>query len=572
LTAVTRAPKQSAIPARMSFADCAARAEQAERRYKRRVLKEQRQAERAMRGRGAEIWDGARMSRLEFDFIARLRSADEEIKRDAHTLRARARDIAKNNPLGKNYRRIILNGVIGPTGFDHEAQVLGADGKPDKTINATIDGAFDAWAAGPVTRDGSLNLLMLQRQLFPTTRVEGDAFVRLWEGSDVNDFGLALEPIDPDQVDHTYNQEAIAGRQNEIRMGVELDADGKRVAYHVFRGPYTGSLVRERERIPAEQIVHVYDPERANQTRGVTDFHAVLLEMHFLWHYFESELVAARLGSSQPVIWERIEGSQYGSEDPAATEAEKNKRRELTELEPGTFGYAPDGYRPSAFKLDHPTTAFSDFVKACERKVSAGLGISYGELCADHSDASFSAQRHATESTRDTLRDMQAWWTVMFLWPIYRAWLKNALLAGAASRGRKGLVLPDSANWRRYAAVKFEPRGFDYIDPVKDRTADVLALDNGLDCATDIVARRRQGRTFEQIARKRAEEIALCKELGIPSSSAEVLALAQAAVAAGDAEDKAAADAAAAKRSLTNGHTNGHGKREQLVRALAGGN
>jgi capsid protein len=77
-----------------------------------------------------------------------------------------------------------------------------------------------------------------------------------------------------------------AVRENEIRLGVEVDGWGRPVAYYV--NPYHpsdqgGSLARER--IPAEFITHLYDPARVNQTRGVTWFHPVMLAMRILEGY-----------------------------------------------------------------------------------------------------------------------------------------------------------------------------------------------------------------------------------------------------------------------------------------------
>ena len=65
---------------------------------------------------------------------------------------------------------------------------------------------------------------------------------------------------------HDVSLDVEAGKnQNEIRMGVEIDAIGRPVGYWVWDAVGT-SLVRERYFVPAGEMLHLYDPERVNQT------------------------------------------------------------------------------------------------------------------------------------------------------------------------------------------------------------------------------------------------------------------------------------------------------------------
>lgn len=490
-------------------------------------------------------YEGARMSRLELDFIAANQKADEEIKRDAYTLRARARALSRNNSIAKRYLSLAVDNVVGPNGFDHRAQVLNNDGKPNKVLNGKIDAAYDEWSWS-VTLDGKYSMAQLCRQLFTSARRDGEIFVRKWRTSD-NPFGLLLEPVDADQVDHRYNEEARGGR-NEIRMGIEVDEKGRPVAYYLEGA--------RRTRVPASEIIHIYDPARANQSRGVTDFHSVTLQLHFIEQYSHYALVAARSAAAMPLIWEKQEGGIPGAGNPdPQTPAANNSKPVMTELQPGLWGYAPDGYKATTIDLKQPSAMFAEFMKEQKREASSGLNVSYGELANDYSDASFSAQRSAMLATRDTWKSMQAWFIGAFLRPVYKDFILEAMLAGAATGGKQGLLL-DARDPKRFLAAKFSPRDFPWIDPLKDINADTLAIDNVLACATDVLAE--QGRSFEEVARKRAEEIALCRELGIPSSSAEIAANAkQALVDSASADAEAAKQDAAARemRALRNGHS-----------------
>jgi capsid protein len=72
------------------------------------------------------------------------------------------------------------------------------------------------------------------------------------------------------------NETAPGG--NIIRQGIEFDAIGRRVAYHLLRrhpGDMTDpGLAGEIVRIPAFEIVHVIDPVDVGQLRGISRFAA----------------------------------------------------------------------------------------------------------------------------------------------------------------------------------------------------------------------------------------------------------------------------------------------------------
>ena len=79
-----------------------------------------------------------------------------------------------------------------------------------------------------------------------------------------------------DLLDVTFNRPRTA-TENEIRMGVEFDVWGRRIAYYFIK-PNLNMMVGlgiasnysgDRERIPAEQILHIFKRQQAGQTRGV---------------------------------------------------------------------------------------------------------------------------------------------------------------------------------------------------------------------------------------------------------------------------------------------------------------
>lgn len=539
---------------RMTYDECARQARLAQNRVRKLIAKDA-PAPRQRSYHGP--YSGARMSRLEFDWIASCQAADEEVKRDAYRLRARARDLSRNNPLAKQYLRLVKQNVIGANGFKHQAQIRDNSGKLNKALNDKTEAAFEEWAER-CSLDGRHGLIGLQRQLLTGARCDGEALVRKWTGPGVeNAFGLALEPIDPDQLDHTL----ISPRgtdTNEIRMGIEVDLHGRPVAYHVWDRPFSWAVQRKLLRIAASEILHLYDPERVNQTRGITDFHPVTLALHFLGEYAEAELVAARIGASKVIIWKRRDGAVIGEKDP--NDPLGNNPQPIDELEPGMFGFAPDGYEPSNVQIDHPSDAFEAFMRDQKRDTATALGVSYAALTADLSNTSYSSARTGTLLERDTWRTLQNWWLGAFVRPVYRAWLNEALLVGAETAGRQGLVL-DTRDPRRLAAASWTPRGFDWVDPLKDADASIRLVSNGMLSRTRVAAER--GMDLEDLFDELAREEEMARERGITIAS-------EAAAPSGssDPEDDEKPEGTAGEEGAARGHANGNGIANRIGRLL----
>ena len=457
-----------------------------------------RLAWRELRGRRG-AFDGAGVHRLLLDWIAQSRSADEEVRGDLRLLRARARELGRNNSYVKRYFRLLVNNVIGPMGIKLQAQVRTGD-QPDTQANVAIEAAWNDWANSPVTVDGRLTLRRFEKLILKTVACDGEAFVRLWRGFEGNPYGLALQAIDADLIDESFNRPR-RGTQNEIRMGVEIDAIGRAVGYWVWDAVGI-DLMRERYFVPASEMLHLYDPERVNQTRGVTWVHSVMVPAHMLGAYEESEAVAARIGASKMGLFEKRPDSLAGdlATDPKPATMEAN---------PGTFEVVPDGYEFKAWEPDHPTSQFPAFIKQMLRKIASGFSVFYNVLANDAEGVSYSTMRSFALVERDDWRSIQQDFIDMWRRPLYAAWLGMALLTGSlklASRDPSG-----------YMAVRHRPRGWQWIDPEKEAKAAVISIQNGLGTRTGFLAEK--GEDIEDVFAELAREKELAQEYGLNISS-----------------------------------------------------
>ncbi|WP_317992680.1 MULTISPECIES: phage portal protein [Bartonella] len=134
----------------------------------------------------------------------------------------------------------------------------------------------------------------IAREVFLT----GECFVRLHYVDLYGRSGvpLQLQVYPTEMLDLSYNGPAeIEG--NYIRMGIEFNASGKRVAYHFWKHhPYddcSASTVfesQERVRVPAEMVLHIKERRIAGQLRGSPKITRCMTKIFQLESYDDAEL------------------------------------------------------------------------------------------------------------------------------------------------------------------------------------------------------------------------------------------------------------------------------------------
>jgi capsid protein len=109
---------------------------------------------------------------------------------------------------------------------------------------------------------------------------------------------------------------------------------------------------------------------------------------------------------------------------------------------------------------------------------------------------------------------LQTWMIVNYKQEIFKRWLRMALLT-------QQVRLPAS-KFDSLHKPKFIPRSWPWVDPQKDITANILALDNLLTTRTDLAAE--QGEDFEEILIRCKEEQELMKKYGVQPIKTEPVA------------------------------------------------
>jgi lambda family phage portal protein len=447
------------------------------------------------------VFDGAAGSRLTLDWVASILSPDQECRGNLRLLRARGREISRNNPIGAHFLNMLSANVIGQAGIRYQSLVRDDQGNVDRKTNKAIESAWRDWCKNTNCMvDGKLSFRGVQDLALRTEAMDGETFVRQVKGYSGNKYGFALQWIDADQVDHLFNRplgDDYSGK-TEVRLGIEVDQWGKPQAYYVTPGhpsDFGGSLLRDR--IPADQITHLFDPYRVNQTRGITWFRAVMMSLKMLDGYMEAEIVAARTGAAKMAVLECTDATNYEQPDD-------NEPFRL-EANPGMIEALPPGYKLNPFTPDHPSNAFENFVKTNLRWVASGLGASYNALANDLQGVNYSSLRSGLLIERDHWKVVQQHMIENFMQPIFDNWLKMALLTGALKL--------ESKDPARYSEGKWIPRGWQWVDPYKETQAAVLGIGAQLQTRDQIISDR--GGDYEEVFEQLAEEDKVAAQFGI---------------------------------------------------------
>lgn len=460
---------------------------------------------RAMKSR-RDAYKMSEVTRLTSEWTATLLHPDDEIRWSNRRMRARARELERNDPYARQFLNLLGVNAVGARGPKLQAQVRNNNGELNKPFNDKIEDAWAEFCESPMV-DGRLTLPSYARLAMKTVARDGENFTRLYPGFEGNRFRFGLQAIDADQVDEMLNRRREDGK-NEIRMGVEVNGWSAPIAYHIYREPerFFGSSSgrAEPDRVPASEVIHLYDSFRVNQTRGISWFHPIAVALKMLGGYTEAELVAARTAAAKMGWFQKKADAGSGAEINADPETNSI----VMEANPGSIEFAPDGWEFTSWDPQHPSGAFAAFVKAKLREVATGLGVSYNALANDLEGVNYSSIRSGLLIERDLWRAIQEWWIAAFMRRIYREWLNASLLSGA-------LVL-DSRDARRFYAAKFSPRGWAWVDPLKDTQAGLLAIQSGLASRQMLLAE--QGLDFEEVLDDLAEENEMAAAFGLDIS------------------------------------------------------
>lgn len=439
-------------------------------------------------------------------------------------LRARSRELHRNNDYARKFQQLVEVNLVGPQGFRFESRVVMEDGTtPDTLARTAIESAWDRWCQrGTCDASGRLSFREVCKLLAKAAARDGEYLARWVRGSfPGNPFGLAIQVLDVNRIDTQLNRSAAEG-VNAILMGIEVDSYLRPVAYHL-RPAMQGDVYHlarnpaPSQRIPADEILHGFVADTPEQVRGVPWMHAAMLRLNNLGGYEEAAVIASRIGASKMGFFVSPDGTppetMLSSGDGSAAQPF------VSDASPGQFDTIPQGYDFKPFNPDYPAAMFGDFVKANLRGIASGLGVSYHSLANDLEGVNFSSIRSGTLEERDGWMLLQAWFIDSFLEPVFAEWLRFALANGQC-RMPGGSSLP-LAKLDRFTAHAFQGRRWTWVDPKKDMEAHILAMQAGLTSPQQVASA--MGQDLEEVLTQIQTANAMATSLGVQLATQQPL-------------------------------------------------
>jgi len=448
-------------------------------------------------------YQAASTGRLFADFFDSERSADSEIHSVLTRMRARSRDLARNNEYVRRYFDLLKNNVVGDRGFGLQVKAQNSDGTLDTYGNNAIETAFAAWGRlGNCTVDGRLSWVDAQKMVIEGLARDGEVFIIKHRNAQFKDT-FSLEFIEPDQVDEQKSEALPNG--NQIRMGVELDKFRRPVAYHLLTthpGDYdftTMTKSKKHIRVPADRVIHIYRPLRPGQTRGEPWLTPAIASLKQLSGWREASIVAARIGASKMGFFTSPAGDGFVADD-------LDGNIPIMDADPGTFHQLPTGVDFKTFDPQYPNSEFDSFHKSVLKGIASAMGVSYTALANDLEATSYSSIRQGALDERDSYKNMQRFLVDHFIRPVYEAWLTAAM-----EMDTFGIPV---ARYDKFAnASEFRGRSWNWVDPLKEMTASINGMKSGVLSLSDVASQF--GKDAEELLAQIQKDKALMDQFGV---------------------------------------------------------
>ena len=464
------------------------------------------------------------------DWVFSPLEINQILSTDLRRLRARARDLARNDDTATRYLSLKKQNVIGHRGITLQAKNKLRNGKPDKRWNNQIEAEWKLWgkkrrkrgaSMGP-SACGELSWVELQWLINRTRSVDGECFIQILKGYPHNDHRFAIRILDADLLDSGFSREPKnAANGNRVQMGIEFDEFGRRAAYHFAKDTkYVRATEENIERIPASQIIHVYRKEFPGQLRGIPDFATVMQKMKMLNGVHEAVVVGWRVAAAKMGFFVSKDAEDFEDDpyDPETGEPPTQKApRDVFDATPGSFEYIDDSTDFKPFDVKYPESTYAEGFKTFMRQLSNGLNVSSPTLSNDYSDVNYSSLRQALLEDRAGYRCDQVEFVDDASQPVFDEWYEwTRDITGRIS-------VPESKRFTD-PVVAFQPLGWAWVDPLKEVRAQVEANKGNLRTRQSIMADNDGGDFLETADQLQVESEALAERGLLMLSAAEAAA------------------------------------------------
>jgi len=442
-----------------------------------------------------------------------LRSGDADIiyERDAAT--ARARDITRNDAFVQSGTALHKDGIVGAMfvlNAKPNMRALGIDDeKWEQEFQDEVEAKFMLWAESPdnwVDASRMNTLTGLVRLAVGVYLYGGEVLATaeyIKDRDRMRPYHTAIQMVECDRLGNPVGGDPL----KNIVGGIEKDEFGAPQAYYIRRAhPSDVNRVNpERahqwKRVPArlwfgrQQVIHILEQQRPDQTRGMSDLVTALKEMkqtkRFRDIVLQNAVVNATFAASIESDLPKMEAFETlgGGDTSQLVEFAEEYLGSVSDYARHSSNLAIGGVRiPHLFpgtKLQLRPAGQggplgTEFEASLLRYIAANLGVSYEQLSRDYSQTNYSAVRAAMTETWKFMLSRKKMVADRFATAVYRLWFEEAVNSGQieAMKGKPDFY--EKGMKDAYTQCEWIGASRGQIDELKETQAAALRISKGL--------------------------------------------------------------------------------------------
>ena len=444
-------------------------------------------------------------------FTSKSGSPNEDINYNVKILRQRSRILTMSGGLAlsalkTNRTNVIGCGLILKSAIDKEE--LGLTDKEAKIWQDRAEKEFQLWAENKNHCDamGMNDFYKMQQLAFYSSLLNGDCFTLIQRDektvTNLMPYSLRLNLVEADRVQtpssNASNCYAVStdgknsNNGNRIYDGVEVNKQGKAIAYHI-RNNYQWEVNAEptewkRVEIYGKNtglpnVIHTLcDVERPGQYRGIPLISPVIEMILQIRRYTDSELTAAVVESLfTAFIKTEAKTSDIPFDEVTTGEAPIITDDTEYEMAPGNVITMKPGEDVTFADPKRPAGGFQGFIEAVAVQIGASLEIPK-EMLLKQFNSSYSASRAALLEFWKLVKMRREWFVADWCRPIYEIFIYEAVARG---RLKAPGFFNDPIKRMAWLGANFIGPSQGMLDPTKEIQAEQMMCENGFSSRAD---------------------------------------------------------------------------------------
>lgn len=419
--------------------------------------------------------------RLREDWTVQIDTPTTELRSKQIKIVARSRDLFKNDDTYRNAINTIINNTIG-IGLWPKPKIKNPDGTLNKALNKKIERLFWIYS-NPEEWDARQKMPFIgegQRMALKGILMCGDNFFNAVASQRNNSLlPVCWQMFEIDRLD--------ASRDTYVsNMGAPFMENIKRTVHGINVGEYGNAvsynIVGLDKPIPARNIIHSYMTDRPEQYIGIPAAVAGINSIYDSHELLEDYVLKSR--AIAKLLWFL---SDQNADVPYSDDEDSDSILGLD-----TMSQMRGKEAPADIKFpDNVNDTIAPLVRLLKHGVCSGLGTSYTAVTKDMENVNFAASKFIDIQDWRFYTTLRDWFNYETNRPFYNNFLQMIIV-------KKMLPEISIADYVRYpfnyTECEWVGNGKMDVDPLKDITADIEGLKNGIYSINDVVLKRGKDR------------------------------------------------------------------------------